>query len=111
MAELLVFHSGNPAWMSCEQAIGVAKEMKEKYGERLELKIYTTDSKEAEAYNFRSSTNVLFEKELVPADIATDRKRMDAFLSSKLWMIAQRSNPVDLANSAADFHVAHHIKW
>mgnify|MGYP000956273473 FL=1 len=70
--------------MSCRKAIGVAEEMKRKYGERLELKIYTTDSKEAEPYNFRSSTNVLFEKELVSVDIATDRDKMDAFLSSKL---------------------------
>ena len=58
--------------------------MKRKYGERLELKIYTTDSEEAEPYHFRSSTNVLFEKELVSVDIATDRDKMDAFLSSKL---------------------------
>jgi hypothetical protein len=58
--------------------------MKKKYGDRLELKIYTTDSKEAEPYNFRSSTNVLFDKEYVPVDIATDKNKMDAFLSSKL---------------------------
>jgi len=58
--------------------------MKKKYGDRLKLKIYTTDSKEAESYHFRSSTNVLFEKELVPVDIATDKGRMDAFLSTKL---------------------------
>jgi hypothetical protein len=70
--------------MSCKKAIGVAMEMKEKYGERLELKIYTTDSKEAEGYDFRSSTNVLFEKEIVPLDIATDKNKMDSFLSSKI---------------------------
>jgi len=58
--------------------------MKKKYGDRLKLKIYTTDSKEAESYHFRSSTNVLFEKELVPVDIAIDKGRMDAFLSTKL---------------------------
>ena len=58
--------------------------MKAKYGDRLELRIYTTDSKEAEPYHFKSSTNVLFEKEFVPVDIATDRNRMDAFILSKL---------------------------
>ena len=58
--------------------------MKEKYGDSLDLRIYTTDSVEAEAYHFRSSTNVLFEKELIPVDIATDANKMDAFLSSKL---------------------------
>ena len=70
--------------MSCKKAIGVAKEMQEKYSDRLDVKIYTTDSKEAEPYRFRSSTNVIFEKELVPVDIATDRDKMEHFLSSKL---------------------------
>jgi len=58
--------------------------MKEKYADRLDLKVYTIDSKEAEPYHFKSSTNVLFEKEYVPVDIATDRSKMDAFLFSKL---------------------------
>ncbi len=70
--------------MSCRKAIGVAEEMKEKYGDRLDVKIYTTDSVEAMPYGFRSSTNVLFENEHVPVDIATDRKKMLDFLSSKL---------------------------
>ncbi len=70
--------------MTCTKAIGVAKEMKEKYADRLDLRIYTIDSKEAEPYHFKSSTNVIFEKEYVPVDIATDRSKMDAFLFSKL---------------------------
>lgn len=70
--------------MTCKKAMGVAEEMKKKYGKKLDLKIYTTDSKEARPYNFKSSTNVLFQKEPVPVDIATDRKKMDAFLSQKL---------------------------
>jgi glutamate formiminotransferase len=39
--------------VSCKKAIGVAREMKEKYGERLDVKIYTLDSKEAEPYRLR----------------------------------------------------------
>lgn len=70
--------------MSCKKAIGVATEMKEKYGDRLDVKIYTIDSKEAEPYQFKSSTNVLFEKEYVPVDIATDMSKMDTVMSSKL---------------------------
>ena len=70
--------------MSCTKTIGVANEMKAKYADRLDLRIYTIDSKEAEPYHFRSSTNVIFEKEYVPVDIATDRSKMDAFLLSKL---------------------------
>ncbi len=49
-----------------------------------QLRIYTIDSKEAEPYHFKSSTNVIFEKEYVPVNIATDRGKMDAFLFSKL---------------------------
>jgi len=70
--------------MSCTKALGVAKEMKEKYTDKLNLRIYTIDSKEAEPYHFKSSTNVIFEKEYVPVDIATDRSKMDTFLFSKL---------------------------
>ena len=70
--------------MTCKLAIGIANEMKEKYGDRLELRIYTTDSMEAMPYKFRSATNVLFEKAAVPIDIATDNNKMDVFLSSKL---------------------------
>jgi len=70
--------------MTCKLAIGVAREMKEKYGDRLELKIYTTDSLEAMPYKFRSATNVLFEKTPVPLDVAMDKNRMDSYLSGKL---------------------------
>ncbi len=64
--------------------MGVAEEMKKKYRGKLELKTYLTDSEEAKPYNFKSSTNVVFQKEPVPLDIATDPKKMDAFLSQKL---------------------------
>lgn len=70
--------------MSCRKAIGVAEEMKKKYGDKVELHIYTADSKEVEPYQFRSSTNVLFDDEFIAVDIATDMERMDALLSSKL---------------------------
>ena len=70
--------------MSCKKAIGVAREMKEKYMDKLKVAIHTTDSEEARPYQFRSSTNVLFQKELVPVPIAMDREKMDAFLSSRL---------------------------
>ncbi len=62
----------------------VAEEMKKKYGKKLEVKIYTTDSEEAKPFHFKSSTNVLFQKEPVPIDIATDPKKMEIFLSPKL---------------------------
>jgi hypothetical protein len=70
--------------VTCKKAIGVAEEMKKKYGKKLKLKIYTTDSEEAKPHNFKSSTNVLFQKEPIPIDIATDLKKMEVFLSQKL---------------------------
>jgi hypothetical protein len=70
--------------MTCKKAIGIAEEMKKKYGNKLEVKINTTDSAEAMFYNFKSSTNVIFQKEFVPIEIATDSKKMDAFLAQRL---------------------------
>jgi len=70
--------------MTCKKAIGVAQEMKKKYGNKLELKIHTTDSPEAMHHNFKSSTNFIFQKEFIPIEIATDSKKMDVFLSQKL---------------------------
>jgi hypothetical protein len=58
--------------------------MSDKYGSDLDLKIFTTDSAEALRYNFRSSTNVLFNDELVPLDIATNRDKLDIFLSKNI---------------------------
>jgi hypothetical protein len=64
--------------------MGVAEELKKKYRKKLELRISTIDSEEAKPYNFKNSTNVLFQNEPVPIDIATDLKKMLAFLSEKL---------------------------
>ena len=58
--------------------------MKKKYGKKLDLKIHTIDSEEAKPYKFKSSTNVFFQKESVPIDMATDSKHMAAFLSERL---------------------------
>jgi len=54
--------------------------MKQKFGNRLELKIYSIASEEAKPCNFKSPTNVLFQKKPVPLEIATDSKKTDAFL-------------------------------
>jgi len=70
--------------MSCKKAIGIAEEMKEVFGEKINLSIYTTDSEEARKYDFRSSTNVLFEGEMMPLETALDKNKMKSFLSDKL---------------------------
>ena len=58
--------------------------MKEKFGNALDLKIHKTDSEEAKAYNFKSATNVLENKEIISIDVATDEKSMEKFLSGKV---------------------------
>jgi hypothetical protein len=58
--------------------------MKEKFGGKLDVKIYTTDSEEAKGYTFKSSANVLFQNDWVPLDVATDKSKMETFLVSKL---------------------------
>ncbi len=70
--------------MSCKKAIGVAEEMKNIFGEKINLSIFTTDSEEARKYNFRSSTNVLFEDDLIPLEISLDKQKMKDFISKKL---------------------------
>ena len=84
MTILTVFHSGNPAWISCQKAIGVAKAMQEKYDGSLVVNIFTTDSEEAKKYNFRSSTNVLYNDELLPIDVATNKDKLDNYLSKNI---------------------------
>lgn len=59
--------------------------MKHLFGEKLRLNIYTTDSEEAGKYNFKSSTNVLFEGDLIPLETALDNEKMKDFLSGKLF--------------------------
>ncbi len=70
--------------MTCKKAMGIAKEMEEMFGEKINLNIYSIDSKEARKYDFKSSTNVLFDGQLIPLDTALDKNKMKDFLSEKL---------------------------
>ena len=58
--------------------------MKDLFGDKLDLSIFTTDSPEALKYSFRSSTNVLFEDEQVSLDVALDKEKMKDFLSENI---------------------------
>jgi len=58
--------------------------MKEKFGAKLDVRILTMDSEEAKEYSFRSSTNVLYQGDLLPQSVATDKSKMEDFLSQKL---------------------------
>lgn len=67
--------------MSCQKAIGVAKKMKEKFGDKIELNIYLNDSEEAKGYTLLSSTNVFVNDQLVSREIALDKENMYDFLN------------------------------
>jgi len=58
--------------------------MKEIFGAKLDVKIFTLDSEEATGYTFKGSTNAFFQKDWVPLDVATDKSKMETFLSQKL---------------------------
>ena len=61
----------------------MAEDMQVKFKDHLEIKIFNTSSEEALKYHFKSSTNVIFEGELVPIEIATDKEKMERFLTEK----------------------------
>ena len=84
MIMLNVFHSGNPAWKSCQTAIGVARQMKEDFEEAVEVNIYTNDAPEAMAFEIKSSTNVFVDGERVPLDVALSNEKMNAYLKERM---------------------------
>jgi len=43
--------------MTCRKAIGVADAMKKKFGEKIEVNIFTNDSEQAKAYKLKASNN------------------------------------------------------
>jgi len=65
-------------------AIGVAKKMKDQFGDRIDLQVHLTDSEEAKRYPLKGATSVLVNDEWVPLDIALSEERMSAFLEEKL---------------------------
>ena len=82
MIKMLLFISGNPAWVSCHKAAGVAEKMKEIFQDKLEVQVHRTDSMEALPYKLRSSTSVFINDELVPLDVATSGTEMEKYLNS-----------------------------
>jgi len=70
--------------MTCQKAIGVAKAMKEKFGEELDLNIYTHDSEEAKPYDLKASTTAFVDQEWIPLDTVTSNERMEEFLNKHI---------------------------
>jgi len=70
--------------VSCKKAIVVAEEMKDIFGDKINLNIYTMDSMEAMKYKFKSSTNVMLDDNLIPLDISLDKQKMKEFLFERI---------------------------
>ncbi len=65
-------------------ATGVAKVMKEQFGEQLELKVLLNDSVEARNYPLKGSTNVYINGEWIPLEVATSKENMKHYLGKVL---------------------------
>ena len=97
MSDLTVFHSGSPNWASCKKAIVVAEAMKNIFGEKINLQIYTLDSLEAMKYKFKSATNVLLDGNLIPLDISLDKQKLKDFLSEKIAWPGKNGGGISLS--------------
>ena len=70
--------------MTCHQVTGVAKSMKERFKEDLDLNIYTNDSKEAESVTLTASSTVFVNDEWINLEIAKSRDKMQELLSERI---------------------------
>ena len=70
-------------------AIGIAKEMKDLFKNKLDLKIYTLDSEEAKKYNFKTSTNMLLDGERLHIKTALNKEELTRIIKKKLSEIEE----------------------
>jgi len=68
--------------MSCRKAIGVAEAMKKKFGEKIEVNIFTNDSEQAKAYKLKASTTVFVNQEQISLKTAMSEEEMEKFLNN-----------------------------
>lgn len=66
--------------MSCKKAIDIAKAMKEKFGDRIDLNIYKNDSEEARDYTLLASTSVFVNDKFVPLNVVLDKEAISNYL-------------------------------
>jgi len=58
--------------------------MKEHFGNKIDVRIYLTDSEEAEKYDLKSSTTIFVNGNWVSLDIALSEERLRAYLEEKV---------------------------
>jgi len=81
-----LFHSGNPAGLSCKKATGAAKDMKATFGEKLDVRVCALDPEEARPYahECRGSTHLRLDDDWVPLHVALAGRKTEEFLSRRL---------------------------
>jgi hypothetical protein len=62
----------------------MAKNMKKRFEDSIDLNIYTNDSKEAKEFEIRGSTSVFVNDEAVPLDVALSNQKMESYLKGKM---------------------------
>jgi len=70
--------------MTCHQVTGVAREMKKKFGDNLDLSVHLNDSKEAESVELTASSTVFIDDEWINLEVAKSRDKMQVLLSERI---------------------------
>ena len=70
--------------------MGVAKRMKDIFGDLIDLNIYTNDSPEAKKFNNKSAVKDIVNGDVVPLRIAISSEKMEAYLIEQFQHIAGR---------------------
>ena len=65
-------------------ATGVARKMKDHFGETIDVAIHLIDSQEAANYELRGSTTVYLNDQWVPLDIAMSAKNMQTYIEQAM---------------------------
>jgi hypothetical protein len=62
----------------------VAKNMKKRFEESIDLNIYTNDSEEAKEVEIKGSTSVFVNDDAVLLDVALSNEKMESYLKEKM---------------------------
>jgi hypothetical protein len=62
----------------------VAKSMKKRFQDSIDLNIYTNDSKEAKEFEIKGSTSVFVNNEAVSLYMALSNQKMESYLKEKM---------------------------
>jgi len=62
----------------------VAKNIKKRFQDSIDLNIYTNDSEEAKEIEIRGTTSVFVNDEAVPLDVALSNQKMESYLKGKM---------------------------